>query len=117
MLTYSLTLLLFFFGGIIQGCMGFGLAMVVAPPMLLMMPAAIAVRPTGLNVPNAKYVQALSLTGVAAQNSPPSLVLPAGWFKPRRVVEVYVEGHIKVRLVEIIDRGNDYERCSYEMIS
>ena len=78
------------------------------------LPAATAVRPTGLNVQNPKYQQALSLTGVASQNTPPSLVLPAGWFKPKRVVEVYVEGHIKVRLVEVIDRGNDYERCSYE---
>ena len=43
MLTFALMFLLFFFGGIIQGCMGFGLAMVVAPPMLLMMPAAVAV--------------------------------------------------------------------------
>jgi hypothetical protein len=68
-------------------------------------------------VSGAKYVQALSLTGVASLNSPPSLVLPAGWFKPKRVVEVYVEGHIKVRLIEVIDRGNDYERCSYEMVA
>jgi hypothetical protein len=30
---------------------------------------------------------------------------------------VYVEGHIRVKLTEVIDRGNDYERCSYEMIA
>jgi hypothetical protein len=81
------------------------------------LPAATAVRPTGLNVHNAKYVQALSLTGVPSLNAPPSLVLAAGWFKPRRVVDVYVDGHIKVKLIEVLDRGNDYERCSYEMIS
>jgi cyclic-di-GMP-binding protein len=81
------------------------------------LPAATAVRPTGLNVIGAKYVQALSLTGVASLNSPPSLVLPAGWFKPKRIVEVYVEGHLRVRLTEIIDRGSDYERCAYEMVT
>ena len=81
------------------------------------LPAATAVRPTGLNVTGAKYVQALSLTAVAAINAPPSLVLPAGWFKPKRVIEVYVEGHVRVRLTEIIDRGNDYERVAYEMVS
>jgi cyclic-di-GMP-binding protein len=81
------------------------------------LPAATAVRPTGLNVLDAKYVQALSLTGVAALNSPPSLVLPSGWFKPKRVIEAYVEGHLKVRLTEIIDRGSDYERVAYEMLS
>jgi hypothetical protein len=81
------------------------------------LPAATAVRPTGLNVMGAKYVQALSLTAVPALHAPPSLVLPAGWFKPKRVVEVYVEGHVKVRLTEIIDRGTDYERCGYEMLA
>ncbi len=80
------------------------------------LPAATAVRATGLNVVNAKYIQALSLTAVAALGTPPSLVLPAGWFKPKRVVEVYVEGHVKVRLTEVLDRGSDYERCAYEMV-
>ena len=80
------------------------------------LPAATAVRPTGLNVLDAKYVQALSLTAVAALNAPPSLVLPSGWFKPRRVIEVYVDGHVRVRLTELIDRGSDYERCAYEMV-
>jgi len=81
------------------------------------LPAATAVRPTGLNVIGAKYVQAISLTAVAALNAPPSVVLPSGWFKPKRVVEVYVEGHVRVRLAEIIDRGTDYERCAYEMVT
>jgi len=81
------------------------------------LPAATAVRATGLNVTGAKYVQALSLTGVSALNAPPSIVVPAGWFKPKRVVEVYVEGHIRVRLTGVLDRGSDYERCGYEMVS
>jgi hypothetical protein len=80
------------------------------------LPAATAVRPTGLNVAGAKYVQALSLTAVAALNSPPALVLPASWFKPKRVVEVYFEGHVRVQLTELIDRGSDHERCAYEMV-
>jgi hypothetical protein len=81
------------------------------------LPAASAVRPTGLNVAGAKYVQALSLTAVAALNAPPSLVLPLGWFKPKKVVEVYVEGDVKVRLTEIIERGSDHERCGYELLT
>jgi hypothetical protein len=81
------------------------------------LPAATAVRPVGLNVIDPKYVQALMLTGVQAINSPPTLVLPAGWFKPKRVVEVFVEGHVKVRLTEMVDRGSDFERVAYEMVS
>ena len=81
------------------------------------LPAAIAVRPVGLNVMGARYVQALSLTSVAAINAPPSLVLPSGWFKPKRVLEVYLEAPLKVRLTVLIDRGSDYERVAYEVLT
>ena len=81
------------------------------------LPAATAVRPVGLNVLDPKYIAALSLTGVAALSAPPSLVLPSGWFKPKRVIEVFVEGHVKVRLTEMIERGTDYERVGYEMLT
>jgi uncharacterized membrane protein YfcA len=40
---FALTGFLFLVGGMVQGCMGFGLALVVAPPLLLHMPAAAAV--------------------------------------------------------------------------
>lgn len=43
MYDYVVTFALFFLGGIVQGCMGFGLAMIVAPPMLLFMPATMVV--------------------------------------------------------------------------
>jgi hypothetical protein len=81
------------------------------------LPAATAVRPTGLNVVGAKYVQALSLTGVQALDTAPSLVVPSGWYKPKRVVEVFVENHLRVRLLEVPERGSDYERCTYEVLS
>jgi hypothetical protein len=81
------------------------------------LPAAIAARPTGVNVLDAEYVPALSLTGIAAINSPPSLVLPVGWYKPRRVIEAYVQSALKVRLTEVLDRGSDYERVAYEALS
>ena len=82
------------------------------------LPAATAVRPTGLNVQGAQWVQALSLTAVPALNAPPSLVLPVGWFKPKRVIEVHVEGQggVRVRLTDNLERGSDYERVAYEAI-
>ncbi len=81
------------------------------------LPAATAVRPTGLNVQKERYVQALSLTAVAALNAPPSLVLPVGWFKPGRVIEVYVDAPVRVRLTALADRGSDFERVTYEMLA
>jgi len=41
-------------------------------------------------------------------------VLPAGWFKPKRVLEVVGEKPYKVRLTDVIERGSDYERVAYE---
>jgi hypothetical protein len=80
------------------------------------LPAATAVRATGLNVRDTEYVQALSLTAVAALNSPPALVLPAGWYKPQRLIEVYVESAVRVQLAEVLERGSDFERVTYEIV-
>lgn len=80
-------------------------------------PAATAVRATGLNVQDEKWVQALTLTAVAALETPPTLLLPTGWYKPKRVVEVYVNAPVRVRLVELLERGSDFERVAYEMVA
>ena len=80
------------------------------------LPAATAVRPTGLNVQNEKYVPALSLTAVPALDAPPTLVLPLGWFKPARVIEVFVDSPVRVRLTALAERGSDFERVAYEIL-
>jgi hypothetical protein len=44
--------------------------------------------------------------------------VPVGWFKPKRVIEVHVEGQasVRVRLTDAIERGSDYERVAYEVV-
>jgi hypothetical protein len=81
------------------------------------LPAAVAVRGTGLNAANDKWVPALSVTAVAALGTPPALILPAGWFKPKRVIEVWIDATLQVRLLEILERGTDFERLAYETLS
>jgi hypothetical protein len=80
------------------------------------LPSAIAVRATGLNVPSGNYVPALALTAVPAINSPASLILPSGWFKPKRVLEVFGTALNRAQLNEVIERGGDFERVSYELL-
>jgi hypothetical protein len=80
------------------------------------LPTACAVRPTGLNVQKEKFVPALSMSGVQAINSPPSLVLPSGWFKPRRVIEMFLDAPTRVRLTEMVERGTDFERAAFESV-
>jgi hypothetical protein len=80
------------------------------------LPAATAARQTGLNIRMEKFVQALSLTAVQALNSSPTLVLPVGWFKPERIIEVFVETPLRVRLAALVERGADFERVAYEIV-
>ncbi len=80
------------------------------------LPSPIAVRPTGLNVQQDSWVPALALGAVAALNSPISLVLPSGWYKPKRIVELYREASSKAMLMEVIERGVDFERVAYQPV-
>ena len=77
-------------------------------------PQPVAVRSTGLNAMAEKYVPALMLPAVTALQSPASLVLPSGWYKPRRMVEVFSERARPMLLTGVLDRGSDFERVAYE---
>lgn len=79
-------------------------------------PAAGAIRAIGLNVVQAKYEQAFALGAVPALKSAPTLVTAAGWFKPRRVVEMVQQKTLRVRLLEVVERGTDFERLAYEVL-
>lgn len=78
------------------------------------LPSPVATRPTGLNLQNQEFVPAIALSAVAALNAPPSLVLPSGWYRPKRVLELHTGSAAKVRLTEVVDRGADFERVLYE---
>ncbi len=79
-------------------------------------PIAAAVRATGVNVAEERYVQAFALPAVPALNAPPTLVTAVGWFKPKRVIEAAIHRPLRVRLLEVVERGTDFERLSYEVL-
>jgi len=74
-------------------------------------PQGIAVRPAGAN-PD-PFVQGFLLPAFAPLQAPETLVTPASWFKPKREIEV-ADRQGRVRLVELVDRGADFERVSFE---
>lgn len=74
-------------------------------------PAGVSIRPGGAT--GEKYVPALVLPAFAALQTPDTLVLPAGWFKPERIIEVNTDSARQVRLTELIERGADFERVSF----
>jgi hypothetical protein len=77
-------------------------------------PSGVAIRPTGVNVQNEKFVPALLLPLVAALQSPPTLVIPTGWYKPKRVIELHTSKSEQVVLSTVLERGSDFERCTFE---
>ena len=78
------------------------------------LPSPVAVRPTGLNVQTQEYAPALALSAVPALNAGPSLVVPSGWYKPKRIIDLHAGSAAKVRLTDVIERGSDFERVLYE---
>ena len=60
-----------------------------------------------------KYIPALMLPEVAALRSPASLMLPVGWFKPKRAIDVYLDRPQTMLLTGVLERGSDYERVSF----
>jgi len=80
------------------------------------LPRPLAVRPTGLNVQQDAWMPAIALSAVPALESPPSLVLPSGWYKPKRIIEVYDQSSSKAMLTEVIERGIDFERVAYQTV-
>jgi cyclic-di-GMP-binding protein len=59
---------------------------------------------------------AFLLPAVAALQAPETLVVPAGWFKPQREIEVLTDRPGKLRLAAITDRGADFERVTFEAV-
>ena len=73
----------------------------------------VAVRATGLNAASEPCVQALLLPPLAALSSPAALILPAGWYRPKRMVEVFSDAAKEILLEGVIDRGIGFERVSF----
>jgi hypothetical protein len=77
-------------------------------------PRAVAVRPTGINAQSEKFVPALYCPALPALATPASLILPPGWYRPKRVLEVYSEVSEALLLSGVIERGSDFERVALE---
>jgi len=78
------------------------------------MPKAVAVRPTGVNVQAEKFVPALYCPALPTLGAPASLILPPGWYRPKRVLEVYSDASELLLLRGTIERGSDFERVATE---
>jgi hypothetical protein len=75
---------------------------------------AVAVRPADASpAPAAKgYERALLLPEMATPATPSTLILPGGWFQPGRLIELHGNQKQMVKLVNLLEKGSDFERCT-----
>ncbi|MDP2811207.1 MAG: hypothetical protein Q8O34_13775 [Rhodocyclaceae bacterium] len=78
-------------------------------------PEPVAIRNTGLAAVNEKYHQAFLLPAIVALNESASAIIPSGWFKLGRVLEVFTDQGRQIRLTRLIGRGGDFERVAYDV--
>ena len=80
-------------------------------------PQAIKVRPANLNVPKEQeYERALLTPAVAMPAAPMIMLLPAGWFQSGRLLEIQGEDKRVAKLLNLIERGSDFDRCAITMV-
>lgn len=60
-----------------------------------------------------KYHRAFLLPAVPSEDTEQSLVLPQGWFRNGRVVELFTDGAWRVKLLRVLDDGPGFERVSF----
>jgi hypothetical protein len=81
-------------------------------------PHALAIRLGDANAGGSKaYARAFILPANPTIGEVSSLVLPGGWYQPDRTVEIFSDGHATVRLVELLERGVDFDRVSFELLN
>lgn len=81
------------------------------------MPRAVAVRVhTGAMDNTAPFVQAFLLSPVPNMAEEGSMVLPLHTFQASRVFDLYADGFWQVRLKNVLQRGADFERVSFETV-
>jgi cyclic-di-GMP-binding protein len=81
-------------------------------------PHALAIRSGGQKTSISEaYTRAFIMPSNPTIGAVSSLVLPTGWYQADRVIEIYSEGMGTVRLIELLERGVDYDRVSFQLLN
>jgi hypothetical protein len=77
-------------------------------------PMAIGVRQPVLiaGLPG-KYQPAFLLPEIPAIHEPATLILPPGWYGPKKPLEILFEDNLTVHLAEVLEKGADFERVTF----
>ena len=78
---------------------------------------AAAMKPANFDAPSGikGFERGLLLAELPAQSTPATLILPTGWYQPGRFVELHGEQKQVVKLVNLLEKGSDFERCTFTL--
>ena len=78
----------------------------------------VVARPANFNAPSGinGYERALLLPEMAVPATPATLILPTGWYQAGRFVELFGEQKQVAKLVNIIEKGSDFDRCTVTLV-
>ena len=77
-------------------------------------PQAIAARPAAQGPgESGVYIRAFILPAVPSLGAEQTLILPPGWYRPERELELYTERRVRVKLLRRLGDGADFERVSF----
>lgn len=76
-------------------------------------PQPLQVRPANFNLSKGQDYELAFLTpAVTMPASPMTMLLPAGWFQSGRLLEIQDADTRLAKLLTLIERGADYDRCA-----
>ena len=88
-------------------------ALTAAVHLLAGNPSAVALRGTGISAHNEKYCQGFRLPAVPQLGEAASVIMPKGFFRPSRIIEIYSDRSRQVHLNHLLERGADFEHADF----
>lgn len=79
---------------------------------------AVVVRPANFNAPSGinGFERGLLLPEMAVPATPATLILPTGWYQAGRFVELFGDQKQVAKLVNVIEKGSDFDRCTVTLV-
>ncbi len=79
---------------------------------------AVVARPSNFSAPSGihGFERALLLPEMAVPATPATLILPTGWYQAGRFVEIFSEQKQVAKLVNVIEKGSDFDRCTVTLV-
>ena len=79
---------------------------------------AVAVRAANFGAPSGikGFERALLLTELPAPSTPATLILPTGWYQAGRFVEVHSDQKQVAKLVNVLEKSSDFDRCTLTLV-